>query len=113
VKLESAWQQKVADFARRHSILHDPVVHALDLASEVGEVAKEILLATDYGRRAVPPRPQLGDESSDALSDELGDALYSLLALAEACGVDAGAALHAALEKYERRFAERGKAGSR
>ena len=114
---ESTWQQRVADFARRHSILHDPVVHALDLASEVGEVAKEVLLATDYGHQAVSPRPQLGNEFGgelrDELGDELGDALYSLLVLAEACGVDAGAALDAALEKYERRLAKRGKAGSR
>ena len=109
MKPESTWQHRVADFARRHGILHDPVVHALDLASEVGEVAKEVLLATDYGRRASLSRFQLGDE----LGDELGDALYSLLALAEVCGVDAGAALGAALEKYERRLAERGKAGSR
>jgi NTP pyrophosphatase (non-canonical NTP hydrolase) len=105
VKPESTWQRTVADFARRHDLLHDPVVHALDLASEIGEVAKEVLLATDYGRRASQSRPQL--------VDELGDALYSLLALAEVCGVDAGGALGAALEKYERRLVARGEAGSR
>jgi NTP pyrophosphatase (non-canonical NTP hydrolase) len=104
VKSKSTWQQRVADFGRRHDILHEPLVHALDLASEVGELAKEVLVATDYGRQRALPRPQLGDE--------LGDALYSLLALAEACGVDAGVALDAALEKYERRLAEQGKAGS-
>ncbi|MBU0702542.1 MAG: nucleotide pyrophosphohydrolase [Chloroflexi bacterium] len=89
---------------RRHNLLHDPTTHALDLVSEVGEVAKEVLLATDYGRRPPQFRPEL--------ADELGDALYSLLALAEACSVDAGGALIAALEKYERRLAERGEAGS-
>lgn len=98
------WQQRSVAFARRHDLLHDPATHALDLVSEVGEVAKEVLLSTDYGRRALQPRPQL--------ADELGDALYSLLALAEACGVDAGRALGAALQKYERRLAERGKPGS-
>jgi NTP pyrophosphatase (non-canonical NTP hydrolase) len=46
------------------------------------------------------------------MADELGDALYSLLALAEACDVDAGEALEAALRKYERRFEQRGAAGS-
>jgi len=84
--------------------LHDPTTHALDLVSEVGEVAKEVLLATDYGRRPPQFRPEL--------AGELGDALYSLLALAEACGVDAGSALDAALAKYQRRLAEQGKAGS-
>ena len=99
------WQRSVAEFAHRHSLLYDPVTHTLDLVSEVGEVAKEVLLGTDYGRRALQFRPQL--------VDELGDALYSLLVLAEACGVDAGDALDAALEKYERRLTERGKAGSK
>ena len=97
-------QQRVALFAHRHDLLYDPSTHALDLVSEVGEVAKEVLLATDYGRRAPHFRPHL--------ADELGDALYSLLALAEACGVDAEGALGAALKKYERRLIERGDAGS-
>ena len=99
------WQRSVAEFVHRYSLLYDPVTHTLDLVSEIGEVAKEVLLGTDYGRRALQFRPQL--------ADELGDALYSLLVLAEACGVDAGDALDAALEKYERRLTERGKAGSK
>lgn len=98
------WQQRSVAFARRHDLLHDPATHALDLVSEVGEVAKEVLLSTNYGRRAPQPRPQL--------ADELGDALYSLLALAEACGVDVERALDAALQKYERRLTERGKPDS-
>ena len=98
------WQRRVADFARCRDLLHDSATHALDLVSEVGEVVKEVLLSTDYGRRALQSRPRL--------VDELGDALYSLLILAEACGVDAGGALDATLEKYERRLTERGVAGS-
>jgi NTP pyrophosphatase (non-canonical NTP hydrolase) len=102
--LTNNWQQRVAAFTQRHDLLHDPATHALDLVSEVGEVAKEMLLATDYGQRA----PQF----SPKLAGELGDALYSLLALAETCGVNADSALTAALEKYERRLAERREAGS-
>lgn len=98
------WQKRVAAFARHHNLLYAPTIHALDLVSEVGEVAKEVLLSTDYGRRAPQFRPEL--------ANELGDALYSLLMLAEACGVDADGALSAALEKYERRLAEQGAAGS-
>ena len=98
------WQQRVAAFARCHDLLYGPTVHALDLVSEVGEMAKELLLATDYGRQSPQLRPEL--------SGELGDVLYSLLMLTEACGVDAGSALNATLEKYERRLAEKGRAGS-
>ena len=99
------WQRRAADFARSHNLLHDPTTHTLDLVSEVGEVAKEVLLSTDYGRQVPQFRPQL--------ADELGDALYSLLALAEACGVDADSALGVALEKYERRLTKRGEPGSK
>jgi NTP pyrophosphatase (non-canonical NTP hydrolase) len=42
----------------------------------------------------------------------VGDALYSLLALAQACGVDAELALREALAKVERRLAHHGDAGS-
>jgi NTP pyrophosphatase (non-canonical NTP hydrolase) len=97
-------QTEVARFMLRHHLQHDVRAHALDLVSEVGEVAKEVLLATQYGRQPSRPRPEL--------ADEIGDALYSLLALAEVCGVDAEDALRASLQKYERRTEQRGDAGS-
>lgn len=102
---DNDWQREVAALMRRHQLLHDPATHVLDLASEVGELAKELLLATDYGRRPA--------ECGAALAEEIGDVLYSLLALAEICDVDADEALHTALAKIERRLAERGEAGSR
>jgi NTP pyrophosphatase (non-canonical NTP hydrolase) len=101
---QNDWQRQVAAFLRRHELSHDPATHALDLVSEVGELTKELLQATDYGQRS----SQLG---SGAL-EEFGDVLYSLLALAEVCDVDADEALGSALRKYERRLAERGEVGS-
>jgi NTP pyrophosphatase (non-canonical NTP hydrolase) len=98
------WQQQVAVFARRHNLLRDPTTHTLDLMSEVGEIAKEILLTTDYGQQPPQFRPEL--------AGELGDALYSLLTLASACDVDVEEAIDATLAKYERRLAQRGDAGS-
>jgi NTP pyrophosphatase (non-canonical NTP hydrolase) len=98
------WQGRVITFARRHGLLHDPATHALDLASEVGEVAKEVLLATEYGQQPPSFRPQV--------TDEIGDALYSLLILAQVCGVDAGEALNRTLKKYNRRLKTHGQAGS-
>jgi NTP pyrophosphatase (non-canonical NTP hydrolase) len=102
--MTDGWQQQVAALARQHDLLHDPATHALDLVSEVGEVAKEILKATNYGQR-----PLQGNAN---LLDEMGDALYSLLALAECCGVDGDAALSSALDKYRQRLNERETAGS-
>lgn len=47
------WQRRAADFAAKHNLHHDPRVYALDLMSELGEVAKEILLVTDYGKTTI------------------------------------------------------------
>lgn len=98
------WQRRVAAFVDDHQLRHDPPTHILDLVSEVGELAKELLLITDYGRQPFNP--------SDAFLAEFGDSLYSLLALAEVCDLDAGQALRRALQRYEMRLAERGEAGS-
>lgn len=94
------WQHRVSAFARAHNLLHDPIAHTLDLLSEAGEIAKATLEATAYGHRPFRPGPEL--------TAELGDALYSLLALAEVCGVDAEAALLEALERYRERMARYG-----
>ena len=103
--MDQNWQQQVADFARKHDLLHDRMTHALDLVAEVGEVAKGILRTTRYGRSPLSPSPEI--------EEELGDSLYSLLTLAEACGVDAGEALQTVLAKYEQRLKQHGDAGSR
>ncbi|MBK8988039.1 MAG: nucleotide pyrophosphohydrolase [Chloroflexi bacterium] len=98
------WQQQAAEFAKKQNLTHTPGVYALDLMSEVGEVAKEILLATEYGERPFAPRANL--------TGELGDALYSLCLLATAVGVDLDEALTITLEKYATRRQTTGHVGS-
>ncbi len=98
------FQTRVRDFLARYGLRHTPHVHALDLSSEVGEVAKAILEATQYGRSPVTPE--------DALVEELGDTFFSLIALAESLDVDLLMALSAALNKYETRLANKGHSGS-
>jgi NTP pyrophosphatase (non-canonical NTP hydrolase) len=99
-----SFQTETRDFIRRHSLSRTPQTHALDLVSEVGEVAKVLLEASDYGRSSLTPSP--------ALTEELGDAFYSLIALAESLDVDLEAALERALEKYRTRLAGKGHPGS-
>ena len=98
------WQTKAAQFSQNHNLSHPPSVYALDLISELGEVAKEILLGMDYGKRPFQATPNL--------SGELGDALYSLCQLATAAGVDLDEAFTAALQKYEQRWQEKRHLGS-
>ncbi len=99
-----AFQRAVADFVAAHGLETSTEARLLDLVSEIGELAKEALKATGYGRGAFAP--------TEAWAGELGDTLFSLICLANGTGVDLEATLRAALEKYERRLALRGEVGS-
>lgn len=89
-------QQEVAAFVAENGLEAPPEYRLLDLASEVGELGKEVNESTGYGA---------GGEVEIA-SDEVGDALFALLALAESVDIDAGDALEEAMAKYERRLDE-------
>ena len=96
-------QDRVAAFVAEHGLETDLAYRVLDLESEVGELAKEVATSTGYG----------SDPDAAAIaSDEIGDALFALLALAEAADVDADAALDESLVKYEARISSSGDAGS-
>ncbi|MFQ5421188.1 MAG: MazG nucleotide pyrophosphohydrolase domain-containing protein [Anaerolineae bacterium] len=102
------WQVRAAQFAQKHNLTRPPGVYALDLLSELGEAAKEILLATEYGERPFPPTPA----NAHQLGGELGDALYSLCLLAESAGVNLEEAFTATLQKYEQRWQTKKHLGS-
>lgn len=98
------FQQRVADFVDAHDLRTTAETRLLDLVSEVGELAKEALKTTAYGRA-----PFLPDSKWD---DELADVFFSLVCLANATAVDLDQALEAALAKYAARLSSRGEAGS-
>ena len=92
-------QRRVAAFVASNDLRSPPGFRLLDLVAEVGELAKDANESTGYG------------DSPDEIwiaPDEIGDALFALLALAESLDVDADDALDAAIEKYEERLAETG-----
>ncbi|WP_254532418.1 MazG-like family protein [Natrinema gelatinilyticum] len=80
-----------------------PAFRLLDLVSEVGELAKEANTSTEYGSSPA---------DLELTSDELGDALFALLAVCEALEIDAPDALAEALEKYENRIEDSSTPGS-
>lgn len=90
-------QDRVAEFVDAHSLRAPPAFRLLDLVSEVGELAKAAAESTDYGDRP---------GAIDVPDDEIGDASFALLALAESLDVDAGEALEKAISKYEQRLEE-------
>ncbi|QLH76628.1 nucleotide pyrophosphohydrolase [Halosimplex rubrum] len=96
-------QDRVAAFADEHDMDADPAYRVLDLAAEVGEIAADAAKSSEYG--AAP-------EELAVSEDELGDAVFALLATADALDIDAEEALETSLAKYERRLAESGSAGS-
>jgi NTP pyrophosphatase (non-canonical NTP hydrolase) len=72
--------------------------------SEVGELSKEVLEGTRYGRAPF--------NASDGWVGELGDVLFALVCIANSTSVDLGTALGGALDKYRERLALGGDAGS-
>lgn len=86
-------QEHVATFIKKHNLEGTAEFRILDLASEVGEIAKEATESTEYGEFP---------NDLDVASDELGDALFSLLAVAESLEIDASEALDEALENTKR-----------
>lgn len=86
-----------------HEIESPPTYRLLDAVSELGEVAKEAAESTNRGS---------SPGELDIASDEIGDVLFSLLALAEAAEIDAGEALDEATAKYDDRMADSGTASS-
>lgn len=100
-------QNKVQEFNKLRNCHTEkmPVsARVLDIQSEVGELAKEVLKNTKYGTKDFV--------LSDDFELELGDVLYSLLSLADETGVDAEASLDRVLAKYKKRIENNDNMGS-
>ncbi|MBT4210079.1 MAG: nucleotide pyrophosphohydrolase [Candidatus Komeilibacteria bacterium] len=76
----------------------------VDLMSEVGELSKEILLSTSYGKSKF--------RSTDNLKNELGDVFYSLIVLANYFDIDMEEILYKTLDKYKKRVKNKSDLGS-
>ena len=99
-----AFQQAVAHFVGAHALEAPPAIRLLDLVSEAGEVAKELLAGTRYGREEFRP--------GAAWAEELADLFFALVCVANSTDVNLEVALDDALTRYAARLAERGDAGS-
>lgn len=96
-------QREVRAFVDEYDPRCDPAFRVLDLASEVGEIATDVTESTEYGRSS---------DRAEVEADEIGDALLSLLALADSLDIDADDALDESLAKYRARLDETGSASS-
>ncbi|MBT4649094.1 nucleotide pyrophosphohydrolase [bacterium] len=97
-------QKKVQDFFQDNNLELSVEHRVVDLMSEVGELSKEILLSTSYGKSEF--------KSTDNLKNELGDVFYSLIVLANSFDIDMEEVLDKTLDKYSKRMKEKSDLGS-
>lgn len=93
-------QRLVKDFTQDKGIESKVEVRIIDLVSELGELSKEILKSTNYGRSDFT--------SSQQFKEELGDVFFSLISIANESNTNLEESLKIVLEKYNDRFAQRG-----
>jgi NTP pyrophosphatase (non-canonical NTP hydrolase) len=98
-------QRRVNEFVTQYQLHTDVASRVLDLVSEVGEVAKEVLKGSEYGNIAFSP-------DRDKWTEEVGDVLFSLICLANATDLDLQSSLEGVLGKYRKRLDMKGDAGS-
>lgn len=79
-------------------------IRILDLVSEVGELSKEALKGTHYGKKAF--------EKTIEWDSEMGDVLFSLICIANQTETNLEESLKFVIEKYEKRFKSKGDLGS-
>ncbi|MCL2572592.1 MAG: hypothetical protein FWE11_09335 [Defluviitaleaceae bacterium] len=92
------------DVVEKYNLEHPVEIRFIDLASEIGELGKELLKISNYGKDACQP-------SSD-ISGEIGDVLFSLACIANSLDIDLEDALASAISKYHARFAIAGSISS-
>ena len=101
-------QNKVKEFNEKIMVAHEETMpvsaRLLDIESEIGELAKEYLKATNYGTT------NFG--LSLDFEEEFGDVLYALLSLANETGIDCEKSLNVVLNKLESRLKKKNDIGS-
>jgi len=97
-------QNKIFEFAKDKEINSNVDVRIIDLASEVGELSKEVLKGTNYGKKPFA--------KTEEWRSEIGDVLFSLICIANETNTNLEDCLEYVLDKYEKRFDSNGDLGS-
>lgn len=97
-------QGLVSEMVNRYGLETTPELRYVDLTTEVGELGKELLKGSNYGKKTL--------EKTDNLESEMGDTLFSLTCIANSLNIDLQTALVNVMKKYQKRFNEKGSIGS-
>ena len=97
-------QRAAADLAQKYGLNAPAMARYTDLASEMGELGKELLLGSNYGADEL--------KITDDTAKEMGDVLFSLAMLANSLDLDLEECFDKAIGKYQKRFGQTGQIGS-
>ncbi|SCY07370.1 MazG nucleotide pyrophosphohydrolase domain-containing protein [Alkaliphilus peptidifermentans] len=97
-------QEKIKKFTTEKEMTSKVEVRVIDIASEVGELSKEVLKGTDYGNKQF--------SKTKDWNCEIGDVFFSLICIANETETNLEECLSSALDKYEQRFNYKGHLGS-
>lgn len=97
-------QGMVNEFTSGKNMNSSVSIRIIDLASEVGELSKEVLKGTNYGGKNF--------EKTKEWQSEIGDVLFSLICIANQTDTNLEDSLNYVLNKYEKRFTSKGDLGS-
>lgn len=97
-------QKEVNDLILKYNLESPLEERFIDLVSEVGELGKEILKGSEYGKKDF--------SITDNAESEIGDVLFSLICVSNALNIDMKKALDGVLDKYNNRFSKKGDIGS-
>ncbi len=101
-------QNKVKNFNANRTCHKEPMpiyARILDIASELGEVAKEYLKHSKYGTQKF--------ELAQSFKEEYGDVLYALLSLADELEINSEECLNISLNKLKSRMEKNNSMGSK
>ncbi|MCL2376547.1 MAG: hypothetical protein FWC76_04025 [Defluviitaleaceae bacterium] len=97
-------QHEAAKLAQDYNLDAPAMARYADLASEVGELGKELLLGSKYGKEEL--------KITDNTAKEIGDVIFALAMLANKLELDLEKCFETAMEKYRKRFEQAGEIGS-
>jgi NTP pyrophosphatase (non-canonical NTP hydrolase) len=97
-------QDLVNKFTKNKNMSSPVNVRIIDLASEVGELSKEVLKGTNYGTKQF--------KKTEEWNSEIGDVLFSLICIANETDTNLEDCLKYVIEKYEKRFLNKADLGS-
>ena len=89
-------QENIKKLCVDYNMIATNEIRIMDLVSEVGELSKEIIKSTDYGKKEF-----IITENTES---EIGDVFFALITIANQLNISLEKALDKVIIKYKKRF---------